>query len=919
MTDHAETTTSDGRPDPEALLRQVQDESRRALRGKLRVFFGMAPGVGNTYTMLQAARKLSAEGVDVVIGLIETHKRPETEGLLLGLDILPRRTVEYRGVALTEFDLGAALVRKPEILVVDELAHTNAPGSKNSRRWQDVEELLTAGITVYTTLNVQHVDSLNDVIAQVTGVTVRETVPDSVLEGADEVELIDLPADALLERLREGKVYVPESAREAQANFFRRGNLAALRELALRRTAEWVDSRMQEIKREEGVHRVWPAGERLLVLVGPSPTSATLLRAAKRMSIGLRAELIALYVETPSASGLPEAVRARVATTLALAESLGAETVTIRARSVARAAVDYARSRNAGKIVVGKPGTMNWLDRLRGSPVDRLIRQSGEIDVFVVRGEGASESEPTSRAFPELRRTSPWSAYAGALGLVGVCSALSGAAFGRLELANVVMIYLLGVLVVASWLGRGPAVLAAVLSVAAFDFFFVPPQLTFAISDIQYLITFGVLLLVGLVVSHLTGRVREEARASAEREQRTAALYSMTRELAASRDLGDIVSAAGRHLRETFDSSIAIFLPAPGAGLSLAPGDAAAASPEPSDLGVVQWAFDNARPAGLGTTTLPSAKVLALPLAGSEGKVGVLVARRHAEGPFPPSQAHLLETFAHQVALAIERGRLIEDRQRATLEAQTERLRSALLSSVSHDLRTPLAVITGTLSALKEGHLPPEEPAARELVASAYQEANRLNELIGNLLFATRLEAGGIDLRREWLSVEELVGSALSHATDRLAGRPLQVSIPRDLPLLRADGALMEQLLINLLENAGKHTPAGTEVEVSAWKTDRAVVIQVADRGPGLHLGEEKLVFDRFYRGQTPGGPAGLGLGLSICRGIAKAHGGRIWAENRAGGGVAFRVSLPLEPQPLPPPAEEQVGPAPVPTSEATS
>lgn len=895
------------RPDPERLLAEIRLTAERAARGRLKVFFGMAPGVGKTYAMLHAAQRLAAEGVDVVIGLVETHGRPETESLLLGLDILPRRAIEYRGTTVTEFDVEAALARRPEILVVDELAHTNPPGLRNAKRWQDVQDLLDAGISVYTTLNVQHLESLNDVVAQITGVTVRETVPDSVVEEAHEVELVDLAPDTLLERLREGKVYLPEAAQAAQASFFRRGNLSALRELALRRTAEWVDSRMQQIKREEGVQKVWPASERILVLVGPSPTSATLLRAAKRMSITLRAHLIALYVETPHAARLSDADRIRVAATLALAETLDAETVTITGRSIEHSAIEYARSRNASKIVVGKPAGSHWTDRLRGSLVDRLVRESGEIDIFVVRGEAAGQADPPGRA-PETMPGNRWRAYGAACVVVAFATALSAMAFGRLDLSNVAMIQLLGVLVVAARLGRGPAVVTAVLSVASFDFFFVPPYFTFAVSDVEYLITFGVLLLVGLVVSHLTGRVREEARSSAERERRTAALYAMTRELAASRDLDEIVAAAERHLRDTFDATIAIVIPDRDGRLALAPGDARSVELGASDMGVVQWSFDNGRPAGKGTATLPSSEILALPLVGSEGKVGVLIARRHDRGPFGPLQLHLLETFAHQTALAIERGRLIADRARATLEAQTERLRSALLSSVSHDLRTPLSVITGTLSLLKDREHDLGEATAREMIASAYEQANHLNDLIGNLLFATRLEAGGVDLRREWISLEELVGAALARVAGRSQSRPVSVLMPHDLPLVRADGALMQQLLINLVENAGKHTPPGTRVRIAAWKTDRAVVLEVADEGPGLRPGDEKRVFDRFYRG-TAGheSPGGLGLGLALCRGIAKAHGGRIWAENRPGAGVAFRVSLPLEPQPaLPPDASEE-------------
>ncbi len=879
------------RPDPDTLLKRLREEEARQARGKLKIFFGATAGVGKTYAMLEAAHEQRRDGVDVVIGWVETHGRAETEVLLKGLELLPPRTVEYRGTTLREFDLDAALARRPQLLLMDELAHTNAPGSRHSKRWQDVMELLHAGINVYTTINVQHLECLNDVVAQITGVRVSETVPDSVLEQADDVELIDLPPDDLLQRLKDGKVYVPEQARHAMQNFFRKGNLIALRELALRRTAERVDQQMEVYRREHAVVRTWPAGETIMVCVNMKPRGARLIRAARRMAGELHAKWIAAYVQTPRHLRLPDNERNRVFETLRLAEQLGAETVTLSAEDVSRELLNYARERNVTKIIVGKPTRSRWKAWLFGSVVEELVRRSGDIDIYVITGE-EGESRPLS-AQTRPRRID-WPAYGQAGAVVLACTALNWLLFPFFGAANLVMIYLLGVAIAATRWGRGPSVLASIASVAAFDFFFVPPYLTFAVSDTQYVLTFAVMLVIALLISGLTVRIQQHAAASRHRERKTALLYAMSRDLATRRKIVELVDVASRHIREVFDGQVAVFLPDATKRLVLQRTELLFFEFDPKDAGVVQWVYDHSQPAGLGTDTLPGSGALYWPLVGSQGPVGVLAVRPAQHGRrFDLEQLHLLETLANQTALAIERARLAKESQQATLQAETERTRNAILSAVSHDLRTPLAAIIGAASGLLNS---PSgmDPRQRELAQGIYDEANRLDRLMKNLLDMTRLETGAVQLRKEWHPLDEVVGAARARLGKRLEGHRVQTRFPATLLLVPIDGVLIQQVLINLLENAVKYAPASTAIEITASGSEKEVLVEVADRGPGLPPGEEKRIFDKFYRAGPPR-EGGVGLGLTICRGIVEAHGGRIWAENRSGGGAVFRFTLPLE------------------------
>ncbi len=882
------------RPDPEALLARVREEERRAGRGRLKIFFGASPGVGKTYAMLEEARAKRRDGVDVAVGVVETHGRVETAALVEGLEVLPRRALEYRGVTLREFDLDAALARRPSLILVDELAHTNAPGSRHARRFQDVEELLSAGIDVYTTLNVQHLESLNDVVAQITGIHVRETVPDSILEQADELEVADLSAEDLLKRLEEGKVYVPEEAARAIERFFRKGNLIALRELALRRAAERVDAQMRGYMREHGIRETWPAGDRVLVCIGPNPAGARLVRAGKRMATSLKCDWTVLYVEAPG-QRISTSDREALVQNLQLAEELGAQTATVSGLNAAEEMLAYARAHNVTKIVVGKPTHSRWRDKLFGSTLDRLVRGSGDLDVYVITGDVDATRNPPA---PRAGHVSPTGEYVRAALVMAACAAISFPLFALLSVTDLAMIFLLGVVFVASRYGRGPSVFASLLSIASFDFLFVPPRFTFAVSDVRYVLTFGVMLAAALVASHLTLRIRAQAQTARDRERRTGAVYAMSRALAAARTPTDLIAIATRHLSATFGAEMHILMPDPAGRL-----EAGAGNIDGKERSVAQWVLDHGQRAGAGTDTLPSASGLYVPLTASSGVIGVLGVRAADPARFEdPTLLQLLETFAGQAALALERAQLADRAQKEEVEVEAERLRTSLLSSLSHDMRTPLGAITGAASSLLEdpGKGTITEPAKRELLQSILDESNRMNRLIGNLLDMIRVESGALKVQKEWQPLEEPVGVALIRLQDRLRDHPVQVQLPADLPLVPMDGVLIEQVFVNLLENAVKYTPPGTPIEISAAHIDGRVRVDVADHGPGIPPGEERRIFEKFYRVAGEGPVSGVGLGLTICRGIITAHGGRIWVENRPGGGALFRFTLPLGTEPPP-------------------
>ena len=898
---------SDQRPDPDALLARVERDEARAARGKLKIFFGAAAGVGKTFAMLSAAQGRRAEGVDVAVGVVETHGRRETAALLEGLESLPPKLVEHRGVLLREMDLDGALRRRPALLLVDELAHHNAPGSRHRKRWQDVEELLAAGIDVYTTLNVQHLESLNDDVGQIAGIQVRETVPDTAFEQADEVELIDLPPDELLTRLKEGKVYIPQQAERASRHFFRKGNLIALREMSLRLTADRVDAEMQDYRDDHAIREIWQAGERILVCVGPSPISERLVRSGKRLASSLHADWIVVYVETPRLERLPPEQRDAVLRTLRLAERLGAETVTLSGPDMGDEILALAQERNVSKILMGKPRRRGWKRWLLGSVVDTIIAQAHNINVYLLGsppgspGEAASETARVAAGPPKTPSRPRTRGYLWALAVTALCSAAAWLMEGRFDRSNVVMIYLLGVVVTAARHGRGPGLLASLLSVAAFDFLFVPPYFTFSVADVQYLVTFVVMLLVAFIISQLTANMRSQAKVAAHRERRAGALYGLSKDLTACRRTEDIVGNAVRHMHAEFGGHSIILLPDE-EGRVAHPSERAGPQALPdADLSVAQWVYDHGQTAGNGTDTLPGAPATYFPLAGLSGLLGVLAIKpANLRRVFLPEQRRLMDTFLGQIAQALERVRLTEEAGAARRRMESESLRNSLLSAISHDLRTPLASIVGAASTLAEEGAKLGDAERTELSRAIHEEALRMCHLTSNILDMARLDTGPVHLNRQWCPLDEIVGGALTRLGERLKERPVKMTLPQGLSLVFLDAALVEQLLVNLLDNALKYTPAGTPIEIGAELSAFSLILSVADRGPGIPKGEEDKLFDKFYRLRKEEARSGVGLGLAICKAIADVHGGIVQASNRGGGGALFRVILPMNETPPP-------------------
>ncbi|MET3820336.1 two-component system sensor histidine kinase KdpD [Burkholderia sp. PvR073] len=920
------------RPDPDQLLDKLQRDEEKQRRGQLKIFFGASAGVGKTYAMLQAARQRLQDGVDVVVGIVETHGRGETAALLDGLDVLPLARIDYRGRTLAEFDLDGALARAPQLILVDELAHSNVQGARHLKRWQDVYELLDAGIDVYTTVNVQHLESLNDVVGAITGIRVWETVPDRVFDAADEVTLVDLPAEELLERMRDGKVYLAQQAERAVRNFFRKGNLIALRELALRRTADRVDAQMREYRADRSIQRIWQARERLLVCVGPGPEAPTLVRAAARLAASVKADWIAVYVETPRLQRLPDARRQRTLDALKLAAELGAETATLAGDDAVAALIGYAKVRNVSKIVAGGSPKVGLARRFARPFGEKLAERAGDVDLMLIRASASDEV----RAVPLDARARDWRDAFAQFGTrrspprhylyaAAICAAITGVASlvsARLDLTNLVMLYLLGVVFSAVRLGRGPGVLQSFLSVAAFDYFFVPPRMSFSVSDTQYLLTFFGMLLTSLVISHLTSTLTRQASVAQHRERRTGAIYAMARELGAALTTEQIVEIGSRHVGEVFRARVAFLLPDSADQVRQKieePDEAVTLTGADLDSDVGQWVYDQQKPAGRGTDTLPATAALYLPLKAPMRTRGVLaVASREPRELEVPEQLRMLDAFAAQIALALERVHYVEIARDALVNMESERLRNSLLSAISHDLRTPLTTIVGFSSMLANAraaapHTPAAERSAQregELVDAIHDEALRMTGIVTNLLDMARLQAGSVQLKREWSLLEETVGAALAACKRVLAHHPARVSLPADLPLLQMDAVLMERLLTNLFENAAKYTPADTPIDIGAARvTDDGrpfVRVHVDDHGPGLPSGMETRIFDKFTRGEKESATPGIGLGLAICRAIVEAHGGRIGALNRTGPdgrvtGARFWFTLPVDTPPAVP------------------
>ncbi|WP_425059400.1 Sensor protein KdpD [Sporomusa carbonis] len=885
------------RPDPDTLLERIQRENR----GKLTVFLGAAAGVGKTYTMLEAAHQRLQEGFDVAIGWVETHGRQETERLVEGLPRIPACLIEYRGKRLPEMDIDAILERRPELVLVDELAHTNIPGSRHVRRFQDVEELLKAGINVYTTLNIQHIESLNDIVAQITGVVVRETVPDHILEEADSVQLIDIPPEELIKRLKEGKVYVPAQAEQAIRKFFRPGNINALRELSLRFTANRVDKEMSEYMREHSIEGPWPAAGRVMVCVSASPFSAQLVRAARRLAGGLQAELIAVHIEAPARRfPIGDKERDRVIRNMRLAEDLGAKTLTISGENLVQEIIEVARAQNVSSIVVGKPHHSRLWELWHGSLVDKLIRNSGGINVYVIQGVAEQDQDAGIRTMPKDEKIN-WSQYVGGLSMAALITIFCLLFENNMGLVNIALLYQLPVTMSAFWWGRWPSYFTALCGLAAFDFLFVPPTLTFTVADIRYLWSFITFMIVAFVIGGRTDLLRTEAASARQREKSTRALYEFSREIAAVIDLKLISQKLVKQAADTVGRSFVVMLPDQSGKLSIWAEHYLEATKkntrlprDPSETAVASWAFEHGQAAGRSTDTLPSAKYLYIPLKTTENIVGVLGVRVK-EKKMLPEEKRLIDAWAGLAAIAVERVRLAEQAREAALLLESDRLRTALFNSISHELRTPLASIVGSVSTLLEAEDVYTQAARHELLENIQEGAARMERVVSNLLDTARLESGMMQLKIDWCDIEDIIGTSLQRLRETTQRYILDVKVAPDIPLLKADCVLLEQVMINLIDNAMKYSSRGSEILIRAEPKGGTVIVSVSDNGVGIPEEDLTKVFDKFYRIQQPRHVSGTGLGLSICKGIIEAHGGVIWVERRPNGGTTVSFQIPTE------------------------
>ncbi|PZM11526.1 sensor histidine kinase [Rhizobium tubonense] len=881
------------RPSPDALLEKARQETR----GRLKIFLGAAPGVGKTYEMLISGRAKIADGADVVIGIVETHGRRETEALIAGFEIIPRVMVDYKGRKLEEMDLDAILARRPELVLVDELAHSNAEGSRHSKRYLDVKELLDRGIDVYTTLNIQHVESLNDVVSQITRIRVRETVPDSIIDMADDVEIIDLTPDDLIKRLHDGKVYVSKTAERALTNYFTPGNLTALRELALRRTAQRVDDQLLTHMQAHAIPGPWAASERVVVSVDHHMRCASLVRYASRMASRLRAPWAAVYVETPRSINLTEAQRDVIAATLRLAEQLGGEAITIPGREVAEELIRHAASNNVTHIVIGSPRDTSWRGPFQRSITDELIRKAGDISVHVISGT-AKEPSPDARGVKTVAVPVPFQLRAYVLSTLYVALAVGISVIldQVLDVRNLALVFLMAVLASAVTQGLRPALYACLLSALSFNFFFLPPRYTLTISDPESVLAFFFFLGVAIVASNLTATVQRQAAAASRRVRTTEDLYLFSKKLAGTGTLDDVLWATAFQLASMLKVRVVLLLPEDGT-IAVKAGYPPDDTLDEADIAAARWAWEHNHAAGRGADTLPGAKRLYVPLRTGRTAVGVIgLDSDRRDGPLlTPDQQRLLDALADQAALAIERVQLVGDVDRAKLAVEADRLRSALLTSISHDLKTPLAAILGAAGTLRDylDSMPAEDRA--DLLSTVIDESERLNRFIANLLDMTKIESGAMEPNKALHYAGDIVGSTLRRSAKILARHRVEVDLPVDLPVIRVDPVLFEQLLFNLLDNAAKYAPEGSAIRIEAWADTYSVVFQIMDEGPGIPPADLERVFDTFYRVRKGDQVrAGTGLGLSICRGFIEAMAGTITASNRTGGsGAVFTIRLP--------------------------
>ena len=887
---------SEQRPSPEALLEAARREESRA--GKLKIFVGAAPGVGKTYEMLQSAHARIKAGADVVVGVVETHGRAETEALLAGLEVLPRKPLIYKEQTLWELDLDALIARRPQIALVDELAHTNAPGSRHPKRYLDVEELLSQGIDVYTAVNIQHIESLNDVVAQITHVRVRETVPDKVFDRADAIELIDLTPDDLIQRLKEGKVYVPKQAERALEHYFSPGNLTALRELALRRTAERVDEQLLTHMQANAIAGPWAAGERILVCLSEDPRAAGLVRYTKRLSDRLHAPWTAISIETRRSLQLTDEQRDRLANTMRLAEALGAETLTIPGvgRRIADDVIHFAQANNVTQIIIGKSTRAWWFELMRGSVVHDLVRRAGNISVNVIAGDaqGVTKAAVQTAARPEPFNPRPY-----LMALLFVAIGLAAASliqplFGGIE--NVDLVFLTAVVSVAARYGLWPSLLASVAASLCYNFFFLPPVYTFTITDPTNIAAFFFFMLIALLVSNVAARVRSQADTAIGRVRTTESLYAFSRKLASTATLDDVLWATAYQTALMLKVRVVLLLTEEGV-LTVKAGYPPEDQLDQADLAAANWARDNDRAAGRGSDTLPGAKRLFLPMRTGRGAIGVIGIDDDRTGPLlTPDQRRLLDALVDQGALAIERVLLVEDMDRVKRTVESDRLRGALLTSISHDLKTPLASVLGAASTIRDLDAGLTDEEKRDLLATVIDESERLNRFIANLLDMTKLESGAIVPNTARHDLSEIVGSALRRANKILIHHKVTLELAADLPMLELDAVLFEQVLFNILDNAAKYAPPDTTISVRAMRDRGQIALQIMDEGSGIPQGELESVFDKFYRAQKGDHVRpGTGLGLAISRGFVEAMHGTITATNRADrSGAVLTIRLPI-------------------------
>ncbi len=869
----------------------------RPQRGKLKIFFGMAAGVGKTYAMLENARQRHAEGVDVVVGYVETHNRPETDGLLAGIEVVPHQELEYHGTTLDEMDTDAILARRPQLVLVDDLAHTNASSSRHIKRYQDVVELLDAGLNVYTTVNVQHFESRADTVRQITGMTVHETVPDSILDLADEIELVDISPDDLRKRLAEGKVYTDEGIETAANGFFRMGNLTALREMSLRLTAEHVDHQLHDYMQVKRISGPWKSGEHLMVAVGPTPFSEQLIRWTRRVAYNLEAPWTAAYIET-SQTLSPEK-KALLADNLALARALGGEVLVSAGNNIDVALMQLARQRNITQMVVGKPQSSRWQRLLRGgSLVDKLVRSSGDIDIFVVTGDKVQE-KPSRLRLPQRITHSSWPQYILAFIIIALITSLDLLTLPWLGYQAVGLTELFAVLIIAIYLGRGPAVMAAAISAISFNFLFIPPRFAFHITELHDNILFVMYFVIAILAGNMTARIRTQERQAIYNADRTLALYTLAHETATAVNMDDVLRTGVNQIGQVFAAEVAILLPKNGR-LERQAHSSSTLSIDDKEYNVASWVFENGKPAGRFTDTLPLAAAQYLPLLTPNRTVGVIGIRQ--DNRLSVDQEALLETLGNQIALVIERELLDEAAEQSAMLRESERLYTTLLNSISHELRTPIATIMGASSSLLDPQTGANEAVRAELTHDIQDSGDRLNRLVENLLDMSRLDSGRLKIKRDWCDVSDVIGVSVKRVGQCLTERPITIHIAPDLPLVQMDFVLIEQVLINLLDNSCNYTPVGTRIEVSAALHDHWLEMIVADNGAGIPPQDMERIFEKFYR--VPGtATGGTGLGLSICRGLVEAHGGTLTASNQQTGGVRFLIRLPAAA--LPPLARE--------------